>query len=92
MSTFKVHQEYQLDYIKDQAKKENLYAIGEKSPFFTSPENIGFIGDSILQILALNFIKMYEFKSTGDSNNSLWECTFASNDYWEFDNEYPFWF
>ena len=92
MQTFKVHQEYRLDYIRDQAKKETLYGIGEKSPFFTIPENIGFTGDRILQILAFNLVKLYEFKSIGDSDKSIWECFFASNESSEFDNEYPFWF
>ena len=92
MTTFKVHQEYRLDYIKDQAKKEKLtifeiYAhvskISHETKLNPKPK---------LELLTFNLMTIYEFKCSNFTDTSNWKCIFASNEFSEFDNEFSFWF
>jgi hypothetical protein len=92
MTTFKVHQEYRLDYIKDQAKKEKLtifeiYAhvskISHETKLNPKPK---------LELLTFKLVKIYEFNCSNITDNSNWMCIFASDESSKFDDEYPFWF
>jgi hypothetical protein len=92
MTTFKVDQEYRLDYIKDQAKKEKLTIfdiythvsnISQKTKLNPKPK---------LELQTFILMTVYEFKYSNFTDTSNWICTFASNEFSEIDNEYPFWF
>ena len=92
MQIFKVHKEYRLDYIKDQAKKENLF-LNESSSHFSKPSHDAKLNPKpTLELLDFNLVKIYEFKYSNFNDNSNWICIFASNESSEFDKEYPFWF
>jgi hypothetical protein len=92
MTTFKVHQEYLLDYIKDQAKKENLTIIEVYSHASNISQKTKLNPKPKLELLTFNLMKIYEFKYSNFTDTSNWICIFASNEFSEIDNEYPFWF
>ena len=90
MQIFKAHQEYRLDFIKDHAKKENLFLNEVSSHFSKTSHNTKLNRKPILELLSFNLMKIYEFKYSGSTDSSNLLCIFASNESYEFDNEYPF--
>jgi len=92
MTTFKVHQEYRLEFIKDQANKENLTIIELYSHSSNISRETKLNSKPKLELQDFNLVKIYEFKCSNLTDTSNWICIFASNEFSEIDNEYPFWF
>jgi hypothetical protein len=92
MQIFKAHQEYRLDFIKDHAKKENLFLNEVFSHFSKTSHETKLSRKPTLELLDFNLVKIYEFKCSNFTDTSNWKCIFASNEFSEFDNEFSFWF